>query len=165
MLTAEAALKRLDFLTAGYDVQISNVTFLLYSLLITATLWRMITTLTNWYSTEVAAKTDTPIDDQMVPFVRRILLILLVVIMGIVVLGHFEIEISGLVTTLGIGSLAVALAAQAALSDTISGFIIMIDRPFRIGDRIEILELAIKIVNKTNKTMATKPGVAMVSVP
>ena len=141
MLTAEAALKRLDFLTADYDVQISNVTFLLYSLLVTVTLWRVITTIANWYSSEIAAKTETPIDDQMVPFVRRILLIVLAVIMGIVVLGYFEIEISGLVTTLGIGSLAVALAAQAALSDTISGFIIMIDRPFRIGDRIEILEL------------------------
>jgi len=141
MLAAEAAIKRLDFLTGDYQSQISNVTFLLYSLLITVTLWRLTNTIANWYTAEIAAKTETPIDDQMVPFVRRILLIVLVVIMGIAVLGHFGIEISGLVTTLGIGSLAVALAAQAALSDTISGFIIMIDRPFRIGDRIEILEL------------------------
>ncbi|MEN8241527.1 MAG: mechanosensitive ion channel domain-containing protein, partial [Chloroflexota bacterium] len=59
----------------------------------------------------------------------------------IIILGHFNVEISGLVATLGIGSLAIALAAQAALSDTISGFMIMIDQPFRIGDRIEIAEL------------------------
>jgi small-conductance mechanosensitive channel len=63
------------------------------------------------------------------------------IIFAIVVLGRFDVEVSGLVTTLGIGSLAVALAAQAALSDTISGFMIMFDRPFRIGDRIEIQDL------------------------
>jgi MscS family membrane protein len=142
LLALEAAIKRLDFLTAGYQSEISDGTYILYSLLITVAIWRLVNTVAGWYSTEIAAKTDSPLDDQMVPFVRRILLILLAVIMGIVVLGHFEVEISGLVTTLGIGSLAVALAAQAALSDTISGFIIMIDRPFRIGDRIEILELA-----------------------
>jgi len=141
MLALEAALKRLDFLTADYQTQISNITFILYSILITVAIWRLTNNIASWYSSEVAAKTETPIDDQMVPFVRRIFLIILVVIMGIIVLGHFNVEISGLVTTLGIGSLAVALAAQAALSDTISGIIIMIDRPFRIGDRIEILEL------------------------
>jgi small-conductance mechanosensitive channel len=141
MFALEASLKRLPFLTAGYQSQISDITYILYSLLITVVLWRLTNAAAAWYSTEIAAKTETPIDDQMGPFIRRILLIVLVVIMGIVVLGHFEVEISGLVTTLGIGSLAVALAAQAALSDTISGFIIMIDRPFRIGDRIEILEL------------------------
>jgi small-conductance mechanosensitive channel len=59
----------------------------------------------------------------------------------IIILSHFAVDVSALVTTLGVGSLAIALAAQAALSDTISGFIIMIDRPFRIGDRIELLDL------------------------
>jgi small-conductance mechanosensitive channel len=49
--------------------------------------------------------------------------------------------VSGLIATLGIGSFAIALAAQAALSDIISGFIIMVDRPYSIGDRIEILDL------------------------
>jgi small-conductance mechanosensitive channel len=46
-----------------------------------------------------------------------------------------------MVTTLGIGSLAIALAAQTVLGDTITGFAIMVDRPFRIGDRIEIQDL------------------------
>jgi small-conductance mechanosensitive channel len=75
------------------------------------------------------------------PFFRRIVLIILSIVILITLLGRFEVNVSALVTTLGIGSLAIALAAQAALEDTISGFLIMIDRPFRIGDRIEILDL------------------------
>jgi small-conductance mechanosensitive channel len=141
LLALEAALKRLDFLPSSFQSDLAGVTYVLYSLLVLAALWRVINAFAQWYAQDIAEKTDTPLDNQMVPFVRRILLILLVVIVAIIVLGHFEVEISGLVTTLGIGSLAVALAAQAALSDTISGFIIMADRPFRIGDRIEILEL------------------------
>jgi small-conductance mechanosensitive channel len=65
----------------------------------------------------------------------------LAIIAAIILLGYFDIEVSGFVATLGIGSLAIALAAQESLSDTISGFIIMVDRPFRIGDRIEIQDL------------------------
>jgi small-conductance mechanosensitive channel len=75
------------------------------------------------------------------PFFRRVALILLTAVGLITLLGHFNVDVSAMVTTLGIGSLAIALAAQAALADTISGFIIMIDQPFRIGDRIEILDL------------------------
>ena len=56
-------------------------------------------------------------------------------------LGRFGIEPSALITTLGIGTLAVALAAQETLSDIISGFIIMIDQPFNVGDRVEILDI------------------------
>jgi small-conductance mechanosensitive channel len=50
----------------------------------------------------------------------------------------FGVNISALITTLGITSLAIALAAQDTIANIISGFLIMIDRPFRIGDRIKL---------------------------
>jgi len=42
---------------------------------------------------------------------------------------------------IGIGGLAISLAAQDTLSDAINGFLILMDEPFRIGDRIEIRDL------------------------
>jgi small-conductance mechanosensitive channel len=80
-------------------------------------------------------------DEQLMPFIRRVGMIVLTLIALIILLSHFDVDVSALVTTLGVGSLALALAAQAALADTISGFVIMVDRPFRIGDRIEIQDL------------------------
>jgi small-conductance mechanosensitive channel len=132
---------RIEFTSEQFSDIADDVFFVLFSLLVMVSLWRVISQVSDWYAEEVAPKTDTTLDEQIIPFAKRILLILLVAIVAIIVLGYFEVEISGLVATLGIGSLAIALAAQAALSDTISGFMIMIDQPFRIGDRIEIAEL------------------------
>ena len=53
-------------------------------------------------------------------------------------LEHFGQSVTSLVTILGAGSLALGLAAQDTISNMISGFIIMIDRPFRLGDRVKI---------------------------
>jgi small-conductance mechanosensitive channel len=141
ILAFQIALDRLDFVTAGFDSNLEDLYFTLYIVMGFILTWRLVNTLIEWYGQEVAPRTDSALDEQLVPFMRRIVLILLGVITAIIVLGRFDVEVSGLVTTLGIGSLAVALAAQAALSDTISGFMIMFDRPFRIGDRIEIQDL------------------------
>ncbi len=113
----------------------------LYSLAIFVTAARLISGLLHWYATDVAPSTDTQLDEQMVPFFRRIALILMTLIFGIILLDHYQVDVTGLVTTLGVGSLAVALAAKETLSDTLAGFVIMVDRPFRIGDRIEIQDL------------------------
>lgn len=137
ILTFRFALDRLDFLVIDFD----DLFFIIYTIIGFVVAWRLVNMLTIWFGEEVASKTGSALDNQLSPFLRRILLILVGIIAAIVVLGHFNVEVSGLVTTLGIGSLAIALAAQAALSDTISGFIIMFDRPFRIGDRIEIQDL------------------------
>jgi len=56
-----------------------------------------------------------------------------------VVLKHFNYDIFSLVTALGIGSLAIGMAAKDTLAHMISGFTIMLDRPFRIGDRIQLI--------------------------
>ncbi|MBW8010338.1 MAG: mechanosensitive ion channel [Chloroflexi bacterium] len=135
------ALSRLDFISEAAGLAFDNLYFVLYLVIGFGFAWRLVGSLSDWYSTELAPKTDSNLDEQLMPFLRRVALIILSVLAGIILLGRFNIEVSGLVATLGISSLAIALAAQAALSDIISGFLIMIDRPFRIGDRVEILDL------------------------
>ncbi|MFQ5407989.1 MAG: mechanosensitive ion channel family protein [Anaerolineales bacterium] len=141
VLAFQIALSRLDFLFGGVQSTLDSILFVVYLALSFVVAARVLAAVFKWYGAEVAAHTDTDLDDQLLPFFRRIAIIILAAIFAIVLLERFSVDVSGLVATLGIGSLAIALAAQAALSDTISGFIIMIDRPYRVGDRIELLDL------------------------
>ncbi len=133
------ALARLRFFT--WNDRVDDAFFIMYFIVGFVFFWLLLSKLFQWYGKELAPSTETKLDEQLIPFFRRIALILLAVVGLITLLSHFEINVSALVTTLGIGSLAIALAAQEALSDTIAGFVIMIDRPFRIGDRIELQDL------------------------
>jgi len=74
--------------------------------------------------------------EEFIPLGVRVLKIVIFVIALIIVLKHFNQNVESLVVSLGVGSLAVALAAQDTLSNMIAGFVIMTDRPFRVGDRI-----------------------------
>ena len=56
-------------------------------------------------------------------------------------LARFGINITALAAALGVAGLGVALAAQSTISDWIAGLLILADRPFRVGDRIEISEI------------------------
>jgi small-conductance mechanosensitive channel len=118
-----------------------DVFFLLNFIVIAVFVWNLTSRLFVWYGSHLAPRTETNLDQQLIPFFRRIALLVLSSIGLIIILGHFDVDVSALVTTLGIGSLAIALAAQETLADTITGFVIMLDRPYRIGDRIELQEL------------------------
>ncbi len=96
--------------------------------------------LRDWYRNYIAPKTETRFDDEFIPLVDRTFKIVLSILALIIVLDHFKVDIKGLVAVLGVSSLAVALAAQDTLANMIAGFIIMLDRPFRIGDRIKVAE-------------------------
>lgn len=139
--TAHWALTRLTFIPPGTLPFWRQFFFLAYLLLTLVLSWRLVTSLFRWYSEQRTDRTDTKLAAQALPLLRRLILAILSGIALIILLGRFNIDVSALVATLGIGSLAIALAAQAALSDTISGILIMIDRPFRIQDRIEIRDL------------------------
>jgi len=141
ILTLDISLKLLEFLPESWGSWKGNLFYVLYFLIGFVFAIRFFKNFFIWYGKEMAVRTKTDLDEQLLPFIRRVATIILWIIGVIAFLGHFDVNVSGFVTTLGIGSLAIALAAQAALSDTISGFVIMIDRPFRIGDRIEIQDL------------------------
>lgn len=91
-----------------------------------------------WYQANIARKTQTPLDEEFVPLFRRIANIVIWVIGLVVLLGKFGVNINALIATLGVSSLAIALAAQDTIANIIAGFLIMIDRPFRLGDRVRL---------------------------
>ncbi len=141
VIALNVGVNRLDFIFGVWQGRLGDIFYVSYFLIVFLALWRIILLGTKWYSREVAPKTETKLDDQMIPLFIRVAQIVLVLIALVMLLGHFDVDVSALVATLGVGSLAVALAAKETLEDTLAGFVIMIDRPFRIGDRIEIQDL------------------------
>jgi len=85
----------------------------------------------------LAARTASPLDDQLVPLVRKALRIFLVVVLILFTAENvFGANISAWLAGLGIAGLAVSLAAQDSLKNVFGSLTIFLDRPFMVGDRV-----------------------------
>ena len=83
-------------------------------------------------------KTENTFDDQIVPVLRKALKSILWILGVIVGLDNAGFDIMALIAGLGIGGLALALAAQDTVKNVFGGVMIFIDKPFKIGDRVII---------------------------
>lgn len=88
------------------------------------------------YGSVVAAKTETDIDNRLLPLLEIIARYLIWFVAFLLILANFNIDITPLLAGAGIAGIALALAAQDILSNFFGGAIITIDEPFKIGDRI-----------------------------
>ncbi|MFN7685649.1 MAG: mechanosensitive ion channel family protein [Oligoflexia bacterium] len=73
-----------------------------------------------------------------IPLIRNSITLVALTLGLILVLQHFGFDVMGLVTALGVGSLAVGLAAKDTLSNMISGFTLILDQNFRPGERVSV---------------------------
>ena len=76
------------------------------------------------------------LNEKLAQVTRQIAKALLVIFGFAAILGEWHFDVAGLVAGLGIGGLAVALAAQNTLANLFGYFMILADEPFRIGDWI-----------------------------
>lgn len=74
------------------------------------------------------------VDATLVPFLSALLYYVTLAVVIIAVLGLFGIETTSLIAVLGAAGLAIGLALQGTLSNFSSGVMILIFRPFRVGD-------------------------------
>ncbi len=87
---------------------------------------------------ERAEENDLPVDVPVIPLLQKSLKIFVAVVGGLLVIQHMGYPIASLLGGLGIGGLAVALAAQDTLANVFGSIIVFTDKPFKVGDWVEI---------------------------
>ena len=133
-----SALRYVDFLDP-YNSYVNNFFFVIGVFWTIYTLNKTINAVFNWYSQELSIRLNTKkIDERYSKPFKRTISIVLYLIAFIIILKHFNVEISPLIASLGIGGLAVALALQDTLANFFAGFYMMGDRTIKLGDYIEL---------------------------
>ncbi|MFH2204145.1 MAG: mechanosensitive ion channel family protein [Elusimicrobiota bacterium] len=85
-----------------------------------------------------AKKTAFGLDEQLLPIVQKSLKVFLLIIGGILFLQNMGYSVGSLLAGFGLGGAAVALAAKDSLSNLFGSIVVLFDRPFRVGDWIEM---------------------------
>jgi len=86
-----------------------------------------------------ALETESKVDDQLIPFAIDIAKVLTIVLGVVMILGNvFDVNVTALVTGLGIGGVAFALASKESLENLLGSFTIFFDKPFTVGDTVTL---------------------------
>ncbi|MDB5121360.1 MAG: mechanosensitive ion channel protein MscS [Sphingobacteriales bacterium] len=122
-----------------------------------------------------ASLTESKSDAQMVPFAKELGKIVTIIIGVFVIMGAvFNLNVATIVAGLGIGGIAVALAAQDTLQNLLGSFTIFADKPFVVGDlvRVDKYEGTIEkvgfrstLLRTLDKTMVIIPNKKMIDSP
>lgn len=108
------------------------------TLSVTWLLARVVDSMIVEYLLPYAQRSDTRLDDHLVPMARRGLRAMIWVLGGIVALDNAGYNVGALLAGLGIGGLALAMAAKDTVANIFGGITVLTDKPFLVGDRIRI---------------------------
>lgn len=83
-------------------------------------------------------KFDIKIDKILIPFISKSVKLIIVIVTASIVLAEWNIDIKMLVTGIGLGGLAVSLAAKDAAANIIAGITLIVEKSFDIGDYVMV---------------------------
>ena len=113
-----------------------NVIFWFYYGILFSAAYTMLRFFFEWYEAQLDEEENRIA--VFLPILQRFSMVLLIIFAVVILLDHLGINVTGLAAAAALIGLAIALAAQDIIGDLISGYVILMDRTFRIGDRIEI---------------------------
>ncbi len=116
--------------------------------------------------TQMAQRTESKLDDQLVPLIRKALKLTIGAIGFVWVVQLLGYSVSSLIAGLGLGGLAVALALQDTLANFFGSIVIFLDRPFAVGDWIKLsdVEGTVESIGFRSTRVRTWPA-TLVSIP
>jgi MscS family membrane protein len=119
-----------NFLSKGFTIVIA--------ITITYAAIKLVDLLMGYWHLRAAADSDPQFREQIFPIIRKTMKAFVVVVAVLVTLSNIGVNITAAIASLSIGGLAVGLAAQDTLANLFGAVAILLDKPFRIGDRITL---------------------------
>ena len=120
------------------DVQPQDWVWGIWTLLVFLPISRFIGHLMATFENKVMSRNHTALDETALPMVNRFVRFVVVGIGALLALPRLGISIAPLLGGAGVMGLALSFAAKDTLSNLIAGVLLIMDRPFKVGDRIEL---------------------------
>lgn len=116
----------------------NKIYYILIAINVTWLVARVVDALIQEYLVPLTEKTESDLDDQLIPVVRKLLRSVIWIVGIIVALNNAGYDVGALIAGLGIGGLALAMAAKDSVENIFGGVTVFADKPFTLGDRIKI---------------------------
>jgi MscS family membrane protein len=93
----------------------------------------------EYYLNRYTRRTDSNLDNMLVPLIRKTFRVVIVILAGLYIAESVSGKpMSTIIAGLGLGGLAFALAAQDTIKNFFGSIMILLDKPFAVGDRVVV---------------------------
>lgn len=114
----------------------------------------------------MAARTENTLDDHLAPLTTKVMKAFVVAFGSLIVLQSFGVPVMSVLAGLSLGGLALALAAQDTAKHLFGSIMLIIDRPFQIGDWIKFADIEGKVEEVgLRSTRIRTAATSVISIP
>ena len=117
---------------------ISKIVTALWIVALSFLVSRCVSELLEIFERKIVTKADNKLDDTALPLLNKFIQFIIIGIGVLMALPILNISATPFATGAGVIGLALSFAAKDTLSNLIAGILLILDRPFEVGDRIEI---------------------------
>jgi len=101
-------------------------------------IWRLFKEVAMHHATAFARRSDSRIDDVLVPIINQFVPLAIILIAGAVIIQNLGLNLSAVLVAIGGAAFIMAFALQDILSNVFAGIALLVDTPFRYGDLIRL---------------------------
>ncbi len=130
-------LDSLNLPDAGH-IWINRIYYLLVIFNVAWLINRVLDALIQEYLLPIVERSDSDLDDQLLPILKKGLHAAVWIMAVIIGLNNAGYDVGALIAGLGIGGLAFALAAQDSVANLFGAFTVFLDKPFTVNERIKV---------------------------
>jgi len=166
IITAIALVKDVLIQPGKVNGYITGTLLMLVALDVTYFLTRLIDVYIEGYIAPRIEKTESKLDDTLLIIIKKSVKWFIWIISIIFILQNLKVNVASLIAGLGIGGLAMALAAQETLKNFFGSIAIFSDRPFQVGERVQVegMDGAVEAIGFRSTKIRTLDG-TLVTIP